>query len=398
RYVVPFEAIPEIVVRAFVAAEDDRFFEHQGIDPVSILRAAIVNFRAGHFVQGGSTITQQITKSLLLTPDKNIIRKLKELILSARLERYLNKQQILYLYLNEIYLGHGAYGVEAAAQTYFNKPVAQLNVAEAALIAGLPQAPGKYSPFLNSKKAKERQLYVLRRMQETGVINQSQMAEAAAQPLKLYGERDINRKAAPWVVENIRRYILEKYGEKALYQDGLKISIRSNVALTEAASKAVQEGLRALDKRQGWRSPSRVLATTADIEKHLKEQRLALVDQKLGYRMFLPDGRVDTLEAMAQGGIQTDSALLDVGKIYPAVVAGTDEKRKSLRILIGSAQGWIAWDQIKWAKPQFPLSRFFPRGSVIEARIEKVGTADFEAALEQRPEVQGALISFDAQT
>jgi penicillin-binding protein 1A len=144
RYLTPFEKIPDIVVRSFISAEDDQFFEHPGINILSMIRAGIANFRAGHYVQGASTITQQMVKSLLLTPEKSMSRKIKELILASRIEKNLTKQQILYLYLNQIYLGHGAYGVQAASQTYFRKDIGDLNTAEAALLAGLPQAPGKY--------------------------------------------------------------------------------------------------------------------------------------------------------------------------------------------------------------------------------------------------------------
>src|ERR1700722_20204266 len=163
-----------------------------------MIRASIANFRAGHTVQGGSTITQQVAKSLLLTPEGTIAertfsRKIKEVILASRIEKNLTKQQILYLYLNQIYLGHGAYGVQAASQTYFRKDISDLNTAEAALLARIPQAPGKYSPLLNPKKAKERQLYVLRRLFENKYISQAQMQEAAALPLKVYHDEDTNK-------------------------------------------------------------------------------------------------------------------------------------------------------------------------------------------------------------
>ena len=171
--------MPRQLIQAFVSAEDSNFFEHQGIDLVSILRAAVKNVLAGGIVQGGSTITQQVAKSLLLTPEKKFSRKFKEAILAWRMEQKLSKDDILYLYLNQIYLGHGAYGVEAAAENYFDKNVEDLTLAECAMLAGLPQAPSRYSPYRHLARAKERQKYVLGRMVAENYITplQAQMAE-----------------------------------------------------------------------------------------------------------------------------------------------------------------------------------------------------------------------------
>ena len=173
RIVVPLERIPQKLIEAFVSAEDSRFFEHEGIDFLGILRALWKNIKAGGIVQGGSTITQQVTKSLLLSPERSFSRKLKEAILAYRIEKHLSKQEILFLYLNQIYLGHGAYGVQAAAQNYFGKNVEELNLAECATLAGLPQAPSRYSPYSHPERAKERQVYVLNRMVADGYIRAS---------------------------------------------------------------------------------------------------------------------------------------------------------------------------------------------------------------------------------
>src|SRR5262245_20657960 len=171
RYLVPFDRIPQHVRQAFIAAEDDAFYRHKGIDATGILRAFVNNLIAGGKVQGGSTITQQVVKSVLLTPQKSYERKMKEMILSIRLEHELSKDQILGLYLNHIYLGSGAYGVAAAAREYFGKEVTELNLAEAAMLAGLPQAPSRYSPYTHWPEAKARQRYVLGRMYEIGAID-----------------------------------------------------------------------------------------------------------------------------------------------------------------------------------------------------------------------------------
>jgi len=171
RNLVPFKAIPPHVVNAFVAAEDANFFRHKGVDYIAIARAIVKDVLSGGYAQGASTITQQTVKSLFLTPEKTVARKLKELILAYRIERILSKEEILYLYLNQIYLGDGAYGVEAAAQTYFGRGVSTLTVAEGALLAGLAQAPTRYSPRGHIDKARARQRYVLRRMAEVGFLD-----------------------------------------------------------------------------------------------------------------------------------------------------------------------------------------------------------------------------------
>ena len=185
----PSAGCREYLVNAFVAAEDARFYQHGGIDAWSTLRALINNLREGAKSQGGSTITQQVTRALLLSPEKTYIRKFKEAVLAYRIDRLLSKNDILYIYLNEIYLGEGAYGVEAAAQVYFGKHAAQLNLAEASLLAGLPQAPSRYSPFKNYKLAKHRQAYVLNRMAADGYITATMAQKAYARPLALGSRR-----------------------------------------------------------------------------------------------------------------------------------------------------------------------------------------------------------------
>ena len=187
--------LPPHLIQAFIASEDSRFFQHGGLDFLSILRAVWKNIWAGEIVQGGSTITQQVTKSLLLSPEKSFSRKIKEAFLAYRLDQNLSKRDILFIYLNQIYLGHGAYGVEAAAQTYFGKKSKELTLAESAMLAGLPQAPSRYSPFMNFQRAKERQRYVLKRMVEEGYLS-SWQAQTAEQ-LPLYFARGSDS-MAPW--------------------------------------------------------------------------------------------------------------------------------------------------------------------------------------------------------
>lgn len=251
RYVVPIDRIPRIVRDAFIAAEDDQFYEHKGIDPTGIARAFFNNLAAGGKVQGGSTITQQVVKQLLLSPRKSYERKLKELILALRLEHQLPKDKILYLYLNHIYLGSGAYGVAAAAYEYFGKPVDQLSLAEAALLAGLTQAPSKYSPFRHWPRAKARQGYVLERMAAVGFITGAEAVLAAREPLSLAPRRG-SFVAAPYYVEHVRRILEQRYGESALYQLGLRVYTPVDLKLQEYAEKALYDGLRELEQRQHY--------------------------------------------------------------------------------------------------------------------------------------------------
>ena len=401
RYLTPYDKIPDIVVRAFISAEDDQFFEHPGINISSIIRASIANFRAGRTVQGGSTITQQVAKSLLLTPEGTIAertfsRKIKEVILASRLEKALTKQQILYLYLNQIYLGHGAYGVQAACQTYFRKDISNITIGEAALLAGMPQAPGKYSPLLNPKRAKERQLYVLKRLYENKYITQEQMSEAGAKQVKVFHDENINDQVAPYLVEHIRRYLVDKYGEKAVLEEGLSVRIPTSVELSRTAQKSLKEGLRTVDKRIGYRGALQHLAATDDVEKFLKDYRVDLIEKRVQYQILQPDGKIDAIEAMHQAGFESDDQLLQVGEIYQAVVTSFDEKRKSAGVLIGAARAELPADQTKWANAT--PTKLFKRGDVILVRAESLKEDHHVVSLEQDPQIQGAIFSMDVHT
>jgi penicillin-binding protein 1A len=412
RYLIPYDKIPDHVVRAFISAEDDRFFEHPGINIVSILRAGIANFRAGHVVQGGSTITQQVAKSLLLTPERSFDRKIKEVILASRIEANLNKKQILYLYLNQIYLGHGAYGVQAATRAYFGKDISQITLAEAAILAGMPQAPGKYSPLLNPKRAKERQLYVLRRMLENKYISQSEFNESTVQPVKIYHDEDINGKYAPYYVEYLRKYLIEKYGEKSVYEEGLTVSVPVNPELLQVASKSVRNGLSAIDKRMGYRGANKHLKDSEEIEKFLEEERLELIEKKVRFQLLRSDGRLDSIEAMKFAGIQSEVELLEPGELYEAVVTGFEGSKKSARVMIGAVKAELPLENMKWARaakdeknPNAPKwttvtpSAVFNRGDVILVSLAKESSSkEVVVNLEQIPQIQGALFSMDVHT
>ena len=249
RTVVPLSQMSRFLPKAFIAAEDARFFEHGGIDYWRILGAAFRNIEALDVVQGGSTITQQIAKSFFLTPERSYLRKIKEAILAQRIEHYLTKNEILFLYLNQIYLGEGAYGVGAAAATYFGKPVQNLTLAECAILAGLPPSPNNLSPLRNPQKARERQLYVLNRMVERKMITPEQAKKAQAEEIRLRPRGPKEYLDAPFVVEQVRLHVEQKYGKDLLYKGGLKIYTTINSRLQKAAQKAVEKGLEGFESR-----------------------------------------------------------------------------------------------------------------------------------------------------
>jgi penicillin-binding protein 1A len=243
RIVLPLDKMPTTLKAAFISAEDARFYKHKGIDILSIIRAFFKNIEAGTIVQGGSTITQQVTKSFFLTPEKSYIRKIKEAILAYRIDKRFTKEEILFLYLNQIYLGHGAYGVEAASENYFGKSAQELTLAECAVLAGLPQAPSRYSPFRYPERAKQRQIYVLNRMVAEDYITNIQATEAINQILDIKPKRNWYIEEVPVYTEHIRRYIEKEYGPDVLYKDGLNIFTAVNIEMQKIARQEIEKGL-----------------------------------------------------------------------------------------------------------------------------------------------------------
>ena len=250
RYLVPLDRIPAYVRQAFISAEDDSFYEHKGVDANGILRAFVNNIIAGGKVQGGSTITQQVVKTVLLTPQKSYERKLKEIILSTRLEQEVSKDDILTLYLNHIYLGSGAYGVAAAADEYFGKSIEDITLPEAALLAGLPQAPSRYSPYRHWPEAKARQRYVLNRMYEEGYIDRETRDAAIVEPVSM-ASRKGSFQAAPYFVEHVRRILEEKYGRTVLYELGLRVKTTLDPRMQQEAETALRRGIDRLSAERG---------------------------------------------------------------------------------------------------------------------------------------------------
>jgi len=279
RAVVPLAKMPRMLINAFVAAEDARFFEHHGIDYWRILGATFRNIEAFDVVQGGSTITQQIAKSFFLTPERSFTRKIKEAILAQRIESYLTKNEILFLYLNQIYLGEGAYGAGAAAKIYFGKTVENLTLAECAMMAGLPPAPNSLSPFRNPKKARERQLYVLNRMLEKQMVTPVQAIRAQGEEIRLR-PKGLRGNDAPYVLEMVRQHVEEKYGKDLLYKGGLKIYTTINAQMQASAQTAVLKGLEEYEGR-GKKSKDRVQVQGA----------LIAMDPQTGFILAMVGGR-----------------------------------------------------------------------------------------------------------
>ena len=381
RIVVPLSDIPVQLQQAFIAAEDARFYKHQGIDFFSIIRAFIKNLEAGTIVQGGSTITQQVTKSFLLTPERSYERKIKEAILAYRIDKTFTKQEILYLYLNQIYLGHGAYGVQAAAENYFGKSVSELNLAECAILAGLPQAPSRYSPFRYPERAKQRQIYVLNRMLADGFINNQEVSEAIDVKMDIKPRRNWYIEEVPIYTEHIRRYVEKKYGADALYTQGLKIYAAVDIEMQKAARKEMEKGLRDLDRRQGYRGPEEHLSPE-DIERFSDELQAAFSENPL-------------VEGMSTKGVVID----------------VDDRAGTATVRLGDARGTISLEDIRWArKPNINVAYYQARvrkvsqvlktGDVILVRLNKKNPPDesWELSLDQNPETQSALVCIEAET
>jgi penicillin-binding protein 1A len=376
RIVVPLDTMPKYLIQAFIAAEDARFYEHEGVDILSILRALINNVLAGRVEQGGSTITQQVAKSLLLKDtEKTYRRKVREATLSLQIEKEFSKERILYLYLNQIYLGQGAYGVEAAARTYFDKTASELNLAESAMLAGLTQAPSRYSLFLHFNRAKARQKYVLERMREEKFITPFDEKDAFASPIHVNRTAESSFDKAPYFTEHVRRVIESKYGREALYREGLKIYTTLNLAMQRAAQSAVEKGLLELDKREGYRGPLRSTI-----------QEDAVTTQKSGS----PELKDGTLRE---------------GATVQALIEKVDDQKKETWVRIGSKPGVLPFSEMKWAKRVGMTTLRSPKevlkeGDLILVSLKEKGPPPFEwtCSLEQVPEVQGALFAMEAQT
>lgn len=381
RVFIPVRAMPKRVINAFLSAEDKNFFIHPGVDPVGVGRAVITNLRnisTNRRLVGASTITQQVAKNFLLSADVTVERKIKEAILAFRIERALAKERILELYLNEIYLGFGSYGVAAAALNYFNKSLDALTISEAAMLAALPKAPNNYNPLRKPRAAKGRRDWVVDRMLEDGVIAPEAAAAAKAQP-PIVRKRDVTEFVnADYFAEEVRRELVQRYGEDELYKGGLSVRTTLSPRLQGIADRALRAGLEAYDRRHGWRGPIARIEPVTDWLPQLAE-----IEEPKG-----------------------------LGLWRLGIVLSADDNSASIGVDDGRT-GIIPLGELKWARAWKKKQRLGPRvkaaGSVLAAgdviavqQVFETGEGkpypDDTFALKQIPEIDGAVVALDPHT
>ncbi len=392
RRIIPLDRMPPHVPAAFLSAEDRRFYTHPGFDFAGIVRAAWKNFRSTGIKQGGSTITQQIIKQTLLVGEEGDLsdlgmtaaqltaerrsqkyrRKMKEVILAVRLERELSKAEILSIYLNHVYLGHGAYGVGAAAQTYFGKEVEDLTIAEAAMLAGLVASPTKYAPHRNMALARERQRYVLGHMREDHYISDAEYQAALTEPIALVDDSDLNHLASPYFVEHVRQLATKRYGNSQLFRGGLRFYSTLDTRMQAAAESALRKGLEALDRKLGFRGPIGAVPTAqrgawtggpAHPISGASDDTSALADQ------LLPEQRYGAMVVDLGKGLTVDLG----PKRLPLVDADTRDVKE-------------------WRGKAGEIVRL---GDLLPVRLSPDGNA---ATLAQRPALQGAMVVIEPHT
>ncbi|MBV8653039.1 MAG: penicillin-binding protein 1A [Alphaproteobacteria bacterium] len=377
RIFVPVSAIPPRVIHAFLAAEDKNFYSHPGIDIGSMARAALTDlahFGSNRRPIGASTITQQVAKNFLLTNEVSLERKIKEALLALRIEEALSKSRILELYLNEIYLGGGAYGVAAASLNYFDKSLDELTVAEAAFLGSLPKAPNNYNPQRFPEAAKARRDWVVSRMLEDGYITEAEATAATAGPVEMRRHEDAQPLSAPYFAEEVRRELLQRYGEKGLYEAGLSVRTSLDPALQAIADKALRDGLVNYDRRHGWRGPMGHLdGTAADLP-----AKLATVP--------IPPGAGDWRLAVVTADAADGAAIA----------------------LANGQLGKIPFEELRWARPELPDQHVGPLpksaadvvkpGDVVLVQPIGNDAKGGSFALRQIPEVSGAIVAMDPHT
>ncbi|MDR1677491.1 MAG: PBP1A family penicillin-binding protein [Deltaproteobacteria bacterium] len=373
RLVTPLERIPEKVIQAFLAAEDSSFFQHQGVDLFGMGRALLANVKAGHTVQGASTITQQMIRSFLLTNEKTYDRKLKEMILAFRAERVLSKEDILFLYLNRIYLGRGAYGVESAARLYFGKTIQEVSLSEAAILAGLAQAPGRLQAHMGTARSRERQNYVLRRMVEVGYISQSEATRALNTPLKFLERRpNVYRQVAPQFAEVVRIQMSEHLGADKVLNDGLRIFTTLNLQAQAQAQEAVRYGLDALAKRQRM-SPKVRSLNQSQVQEYLRRARNSIENRPL---MLYQE---------------------PAGLVTEVIISGD---KPGLVLSFGSDIGFMSAESLSWLVGRRALGSVFKENDLVMSRImgRNPETGRLDLVPSPPPEIQGALVLMENST
>ena len=392
RVFVPVEAMPKRLIESFLAAEDKNFYTHFGLDPVGIIRAVITNIRQigqNRRLVGASTITQQVAKNFLLTNEVSYVRKLKEAILAYRIEQAFGKNEILELYLNQIYLGVGSYGVAAAALNYFNKSLDDLTTAEAAFLAGLPKAPSIYHPVRAPDVAKGRRDWVIGRLLDLNIIDQDEADIALAEPLVMRRRDNTELVKADYFTESVRRRLIADHGESALYEGGLSIRTTILPALQEAAKKSLHRGLIDYDRRHGWRGPVAEIELDPDWRKRLEE-----VDRSEGLPSWQLGVVLETGQAAASIGLGDGAVVdLDLEAVTWARTQIRDEKdidKESLGPEITGVDQVLQPGQVVWVEP-VPVE-----AEVATAETDDVSLPDaVRYELRQPPEVEGAIVAID---
>ena len=364
RAVVKIQEVPQVMKAAILAAEDDRFYQHGGVDYLGVARAAMANLQGRR--EGASTITMQVARTFFLTREKTLARKLSEVLLAFKIEANLTKDQILELYINQIFLGQRAYGFQSAANVYFGKNLAELTAAEAAMLAGLPQAPSRQNPFVNVKRAKERQQYVLRRMAEVGWLSAEQYQKALAEPLRLNtNQRETFAFRADYVAEMARAAIVEQYGEPA-YVSGLRVHTTIRRKDQEAADVALRQGVVEYDRRHGYRGPE----GQADLP--------------------AANAPAAEVEEAVEEALQEREAL---GEMVPAVVLEASAREVKVMMRRGE-EAAIAGEGLKFAARAIAErnpDRAIRRGSIIRVQAGEKGAW----SVVQLPKAEAALVSLD---
>jgi penicillin-binding protein 1A len=417
RTVVPIEQIPEVLKQAVISAEDARFYKHEGINYLAMFRCVARGVLSGRVRCGGSTITQQVVKTFLLSKDWKYKRKVKELVLAPRLEQNLKKDEILWLYLNQIYLGHRRYGVEEASRYYFGKPVTELTLGEAAALAGTIQSPARLSPVSHPAAAKARQTYVLRRMAEDGHISARQAEAEIARPIAVAPPEPEPPGAS--YADVVRRYLDARYGADRVETEGLVVKVAMDPTMQRLAEAALEADLRLVDRRQGWRGPLLTL-TPEQLAAALPawRERLGTAPAPGGPRLVWDLAAVDPDEldhepdaAAADPRRMIRVVPLAVDGQYAALVTTVDDRRATLDL--GGATGTLPFADVAWARKWNPASSTAPprslrqvlaAGDVVLVRVLPSATPPESLAragkpvplsLEQRPRVQGALVAID---
>jgi penicillin-binding protein 1A len=365
RIIVPYEEIPPYMQLAILAAEDDQFYHHGGVNYLSNLRAIYRDVMKMRAAEGASTITQQLARMLLQSYEKTLDRKIKELLITWKIEKQYSKQQILTLYCNLHYMGHGAYGVAAAADTYFGKQLKDLSLEECAMIAGLPRNPGKYSPRLHPQAALTLRNYILDRMVAEHMVPLKLAAEAKARPIAL-DQHAREGELAPYFVEWVRQSLADKYSTEVIWRKGLRVYTTLNIAMQRAANQALQEGLRSYDKKRGWRGPVDNVLTAQDVD----------------------------LEAYTRPEWR---APLRPGKIVIGLVHSIEHD--GARVRIAQYHALVGPKEISWAQKGSP-AQIFKAGDLAYFKIESLDETNRTATvtLEQIPTVEGALITIQNAT